>query len=83
MSAQNENQKNSMRGKILSPSQILPSEIGGFLGMAQLKMVEMEKIGKNRLSINEMKGKDLQKIFVKPKLPGPRPKTRFRVPLCT
>ena len=59
MSAQIENQKNSVRGKILSPSQILPSEIGGFWGMAQLKMVEMEKIGKNGLSINKMMEKVL------------------------
>ena len=31
----------------------------GFWGVAQLKMAEMEKIGKNGLSINEMKGKVL------------------------
>ena len=57
MSAQIENKKNSMRGKILSPSQRWPSEIEGFWGMAQLKMAEMEKIGKDWLSINKMKGK--------------------------
>ena len=72
-----------MRGKILSPSQRWPSEIGGFGGMAQLKMVKMEKIGKNGLSINEMKGNVLHKIFVKPKLPGPEPKIPFGVPPFT
>ena len=51
--------------------------------MAQLKMVKMEKLGKDGLSINKMKGKVLIKIFVKPKLPGPRPKTRFGVPPST
>ena len=48
--------------------------------MAPLKMVKMEKIGKNGMGANKIKGKVLTKIFVKPKLSGPQPKTRFGVP---
>ena len=33
-----------------------PQKLGFLRRGAQLKMVEMEKIGKNRLSINKMKG---------------------------
>ena len=48
---------------------------GGLGGMAQLKTVEMEKIGIDGLSLNKMKEKLSKKIFAKPKLPGPWPKT--------
>ena len=47
----------------------------GFWGMAQLKTVEMEKIGIDELNLDKMKEKLSKKIFAKPKLPVPRPKT--------
>ena len=43
--------------KFSAPPKDDPLKLWGFWGAAQLKMVEIKKISKNGLSVNNMKGK--------------------------